>query len=100
MRTIQINGNVAFDTNVLLRKLETQHGDFVSLGRMQRDLTILRDEYGSRGFIFADIKAKPRFDEEPGQLDVVYDIKEGEQYRVGRILVNIDGQQANTRRNR
>ena len=99
VRSIQVQGAEAFEANRLLAKMETRQGDFVNLGRMQRDLTILRDEYGSRGFIFADIEAKPRFDEEPGQLDILYDIKEGQQYRVGRIFVNIDGQQAQTRRN-
>ncbi|MEM8678319.1 MAG: POTRA domain-containing protein [Planctomycetota bacterium] len=99
VRSIQIQGNQQFETDRLLAKMETQEGDFVSLSRMQRDLSVLRDEYGSRGFIFADIEAKPRFDEQPGQLDIVYDITEGQQYRVGRIFVNIDGQQSHTRRN-
>ena len=39
------------------------------------------------------------FLEEGGMLDLVYDIDEGDQYRVGRILVNIDGENPHTRRN-
>ena len=46
----------------------------------------------------ANIKAEPRFLEEPGELDLVYEIDEGDQYRVGRVFVNIEGDHAHTRR--
>jgi outer membrane protein insertion porin family len=66
---------------------------------MNNDLVSLRDSYGSQGYIHADIKAEPRFWEEPGQIDLVYDIAEGEQFRVGKIVVNIEGDNPHTRRN-
>jgi outer membrane protein insertion porin family len=45
------------------------------------------------------VTAEPRFLEEPGQLDLVYKIKEGEAFRVGEINVHIAGEFPHTRRN-
>jgi outer membrane protein insertion porin family len=64
---------------------------------MNMDVSQLRDIYGGQGYIFADIQASPVFQDEPGQLDLVYTVEEGEQYRVGQIIVNIDGEYPHTR---
>jgi outer membrane protein insertion porin family len=74
-------------------------GDYFNLAAMTADLGTLRDLYGSEGYIFADIEADPRFLEEPGQLDLVYNIEEGQQYRVGRIDIKIAGEYPHTRQN-
>ena len=65
---------------------------------MQMDENSLRDAYGSEGHIFADIKASPRFLEEPGQLDLVYQIEEGDMFRVGKINIHVSGESPHTRR--
>ncbi len=78
--------------------LQMKNGEPLHMARMNEDLRELRDLYGSQGFIFADVQADPRFFEEPGELDLVYNISEGEQYRVGEIRVHIDGANPHTRR--
>jgi outer membrane protein insertion porin family len=98
IRDIRIVGNQKFQTRELTEDLELKSGDPFHLAKLHRDENTLRDIYGSQGYIMASIEAEPRFLEEPGQLDLVYQIKEGEQYRVGRVLVNIDGDQSHTRR--
>ena len=65
---------------------------------MQRDATWLMELYGSHGYVFADVKPETVFLEEPGELDIIYHIQEGEQWRVGRIIVNIAGDNPHTRR--
>jgi outer membrane protein insertion porin family len=57
----------------------------------------LRDKYGGVGHVFADVKADPRFLEEPGTLDLVYKIKEGDPYTVGKIDVAIQGEYPHTK---
>ena len=61
-------------------------------------LKLMRDRYGSKGYVFADIKCEPRFGVEPGVIDLVYDIREGDQFRVGNIHVKITGDNPHTRR--
>ena len=64
---------------------------------MKKDVALLKDLYGSQGFIYSAIKADPRFREEPGELDLSYEIQEGEQFRVGKININIAGDPDHTR---
>ena len=91
IRRMSIAGNQVFETQDLSSRLELKEGDFFDLATMNRDVSELRDIYGAQGYIFADVVADPRFLEEPGQLDLVYQITEGKQYRVGDIKVNIGG---------
>lgn len=96
---VRIEGAEQLITEELASKLMLRPGDYYNLGQLQRDLNILRDEYGGRGYILADVQAEPTFHEQPGLLDIIYSIEEGEQYRVGQIHVNIDGGESQTRRN-
>ncbi len=95
---IRVEGNTRFPNQALLALMETRKGEYFNLARLQRDLGELRDHYGSQGYIFADINGEPRFQETPGALDLVFKIDEGQQYRVGKIIVNIDGDNPRTRR--
>ncbi len=99
IRNVSIVGNSTFTEESLAQRLEVQQDAFFDARAMNRDLNSLRDTYGSQGYIHADINADPRFLEEPGIIDLVYDIDEGEQYRVGRVIVNIEGENPRTRRN-
>ena len=64
---------------------------------MTADVATLQDKYGDFGYVFADVKADPRFLEEPGQLDLVYNIKEGDRYRVGKINIVIKSDTPHTK---
>lgn len=98
VRNISVVGNETFDNAGLQQLLELKSGQFFNQGRMERDKNSLLDVYGGQGYIFADVKAEVRFSfDEPGQLDVIYDVTEGEQFRVGRINVHIAGEFPHTR---
>jgi outer membrane protein insertion porin family len=99
IRNVSVVGNKVFETDALAGNLQLKSGNFFDAKKMNIDLMKLRDAYGSQGYIHADIRAEPRFWEEPGQLDLVYDIAEGEQFRVGKVVVNIEGDNPHTRRN-
>lgn len=85
-------------TSVL--KLKPADGEMPEFNsaKMEQDVVNLRDLYGSEGHVFAEVDAEPRFLEEPGLIDLVYKISEGEQYRVGKINVHIDGDYGVTKR--
>ncbi len=96
---VKLIGTEKIHSGNLVPKLTLRKGDYYNLSLLQRDLNMLRDEYGGLGYILADVKAEPTFHEQPGLLDLVYSIDEGQQYRVGDIQVNIDGGESQTRRN-
>jgi len=97
VRNVSVIGNQNFATEALMERLELKSGDYFHLTEMSADVNMLQDIYGGQGYIFADIQADPRFLEEPGQLDLVYNIDEGKPWRVGRINVHIEGDHPHTR---
>ena len=97
IRNVTVAGNDKYTTDSLIGQLELKSSEFFNQAKMNRDVGTLKDAYGSEGYIFADVQADPRFLEEPGQLDLVYKIKEGEPFRVGKIEVKIEGDYPRTR---
>jgi outer membrane protein insertion porin family len=99
VRNVAVVGNAIYGTDDLMQQLQLKSGEYFNQSKMLADETALRDIYGGEGYIFADIQAKPRFLWDSGQLDVVYDITEGEQWRVGRINIHVGGEYSHTRLN-
>lgn len=94
VRNVKFIGNQAFDESQLA-SLITMHPskampDF-NVAVLNEDIGEIRNMYGSQGFVFSDIKMETRFLEEPGQVDLVYKINEGKQYRVGQVNVHYEG---------
>jgi outer membrane protein insertion porin family len=97
VRNVSFIGNTKFKTEFLERDIKLKGGEPFNQSKMDADLNLIRDIYGGRGFVFADIRADPRFLEEPGQLDLVYNVTEGQRYRVGKINIRIRGEHPHTR---
>jgi outer membrane protein insertion porin family len=96
IRNVSVIGNTKFPTESLLEKLKLKNSDYFNQDQMTMDVRSLQDKYGCVGYVFADVKADPRFLEQPGQLDLIYHIKEGSRYRVGKINVAIKGEYPHT----
>ena len=91
IRDVALAGNDIYTSEELFTLLELQTGEDFNAAEMTRDVNSLKDLYGSKGYINAQVEADPLFLEEPGLIDLVYKVDEGEQYRVGRINVQIGG---------
>ena len=102
IRNVSFIGNRAFNSEQLAHMIDLKPGNGVTpefnVSKMNQDVVSLRDLYGSQGFVYSNVEAEPRFLEEPGILDIVYRIDEGEQYRVGQINVHFEGDSSITRR--
>lgn len=97
VRNVTVEGNEKFASRPLLGFLDLKSGEYFNQAKMNKDLNTIVDLYGSQGHVFADVQADPRFLEEPGTLDLVYRVKEGDVFRVGDINVNIAGEFPHTR---
>ncbi|QDV71141.1 Outer membrane protein assembly factor BamA precursor [Rosistilla carotiformis] len=91
VRNVELIGNQFVDTNSLKQRLRLKPGDAFDRGKLQADVTEIRYGLGSVGFIFADVQPRPTVLDEPGQLDLVYRIAEGDQYKCGEIRIHVDG---------
>lgn len=98
VRNISFIGNEIFKTEELTKDLKMKQDEFFDQTTMNTDLANMRDLYGGHGYVMADVQADPRFLEEPGQLDLVFNIKEGDRYRVGNINIQITGDNPHTKR--
>ncbi|QGJ71741.1 Hypothetical protein PBC10988_34480 [Planctomycetales bacterium 10988] len=97
VRDISFVGNEVFSTAELSSELKLKADNGYLQADLEEDLTFIRDHYGSQGYIYADIKPDIRYLDQPGMLDVVYEISEGAQYRVGRINVVVNGDYPHTK---
>ena len=101
IRNVSFIGNEKYSSAELQSVLKLKPKDSMpefNVSKMNLDVRRLQDLYGSEGYVFADVQAEPRFLEEPGMLDLVYNISEGQQYRVGEINVVIEGEYGITQR--
>jgi len=97
VRNVAVEGGSKFATDPLLKFLELKSGEYFNQSESNKDVNTLVDLYGSQGHVFADVQADLRFLDEPGQLDVVYRIKEGDVFSVKEVNVHIAGEFPHTK---
>ena len=100
VRNVSVIGNEKFAAPEIQEKFALKAGEFFDQAKLYKDVNSIRDLYGGHGYISADIEADTRFVEDPthpGEVDLVYDIAEGNQYRIGRVSVRINGDNPHTR---
>jgi outer membrane protein insertion porin family len=97
VRGVRFLGNTKFEGEAMSAATKLQGGQAFEQAKMQADSQWIQDLYGSHGYVFADVRPETVFLEEPGQVDLVYHIQEGQKWRVGRIFVHIGGDNPHTR---
>lgn len=97
IRDVRFLGNTKFEPVALAESAKLKGGQAFEQAKMSTDAQWVKDLYGSHGYVFADVRPETVFLEEPGQVDLLYHIEEGEQFRVGRIIVHIAGDNPHTR---
>ncbi|OYV95842.1 MAG: hypothetical protein B7Z73_01800, partial [Planctomycetia bacterium 21-64-5] len=83
-------------------KLKLKAGDYFDGSKLNKDISALKDKYGMKGYVFAEVQPDQRFSGDPDQLDQIeltYQIAEGRRCVVSRVDVQILGDNPHTRRN-
>jgi len=91
-------GNTVFPSEELARRIKLAQGVFFTELYLRRDLKKLRDTYGELGYIEASVDSRRQFLDPtapppdwakhlgtPALLNVIVEVKESDQFRVGRI---------------
>ncbi len=97
VRSVKFLGNTKFEPVALSEAAKLKGGEPFEQAKMNADAQWIQELYGSKGYVFADVRPEPVFLEEPGEVDLLYHIGEGERFRVGRIIVHIGGDNPHTR---
>ena len=97
IRNVKFMGNTKFEPVAMAEAATLKAGQPFEQTEVRKDAKWLQELYGSNGYVFADVRPETVFLEEPGEVDLIYHIQEGEQFRVGRIFVHIGGDNPHTR---
>jgi outer membrane protein insertion porin family len=97
VRNVQFIGNKKFSSDQFAAGLKLTAGKDFNKQDLDADLAAMGDFFGGRGYIFHEIQPETRFLDEPGQLDLIYRITEGDRWRVDRVNVRIAGDNPHTR---
>lgn len=92
INSVQIVGNRFITEESLRRRLELKAGDMFDGNVLKRDVGEIVYGYGELGFIYADVQPKTVMRDEENTVDLVYQIEEGDRWKIGEIRVNIEGE--------
>lgn len=97
IRNIEFVGNRVISEEQLLKDMKVHKNDFYNQRFVNVDKEKIETQYGELGRIFATVDPHPKTFEEPGIVDLVYAINEDQPYRIGPIIVHINGDHPHTK---
>ncbi len=97
VRRIRTVGNEVLGSDDLTASLKLREGQYFNDLAMKGDVTGIQEQYGSIGYVFAHVRPNIRYLEDEARVDLVYEVDEGDRYRVGDIEVNISGEHPRTK---
>ncbi len=90
---IEVTGNAAIKTEQILALLHLNAGQPADSIRLQRDTENIGRLYRSRGFMTANIKADPQFDDAKQAVRYTIKVVEGDLYKMGELdILGLDNQ--------
>lgn len=87
IKSVRFEGNAVVIEDELRSLIRSSEGLPIDADVLKADRQKLVDRYGSAGYIYAEVTTNHVFDEEDGFVNLTVSIREGEEYRVGRIVV-------------
>ena len=85
VHSVAVRGNTHISTDELVADLHTHAGEIYSREAVRKDIAKLTEQYGDKGYFFVDIVPRTVPVEGRTEVDIVFDIDEGDQAHIGRI---------------
>jgi len=85
IRTISVPGDEIFTEKELLPYVSLKEGESYSQTEMQNSLIKLRDLWGEKGYIYADVYPQVKPDEQTKEIDITFYVERGNKLYAGRI---------------
>jgi outer membrane protein insertion porin family len=90
VRKVEIAGNQYFKSEEIMPLFRLHADEPFNLGKKLQDERLIRDLYGERGFIFADINGQLTYLPDH-KVDILFTVAEGDIYRASDVRVHIEG---------
>lgn len=87
IKSIRCEGNAVFTDDEIAGFMRAALGDPIDADVLKNDRQILLSEYGTLGYIYAEVGTPHVFDEEDGYVHLTVRVLERDQYRIGRITI-------------
>jgi len=87
IESIEFLGVAVFSNAELLEGIQCKIGDTVKRPVIAKDTRSIQQRYGELGYIYVDVRTIRVFSNTPGLVRITFEINEGEQFRVGRVIV-------------
>ncbi len=84
---IEFRGSTVFSHEQLQTMMTSRAGETVRRRQVDQDGAAIRKRYGELGYIYANVQVVQVFSIAPGLVRLSIEIHEGEQIRVGRVVV-------------
>ncbi len=82
---IRLTGVVLFPEQEVLQRLLLTPGSVYNPERLRDDLRAIKQYYGDRGYIHAEVTPDPQWDKATGHVTLMYHVNEDERYYVNRV---------------
>jgi len=80
-------GHGVFSEEELRAMIATAPGEVVKRPTVAEDADTIQDRYGELGYVYARVRPVRVFSNEPQLVRITFEIQEGQQHRVGRVVV-------------
>ena len=97
VREIRYEGNATIASSRLKNESKLNNGDHYSAYPLAKDVRRMLGYYGEKGHFFATVTPVPHFIEQPGIVDLVFEIDEDRPRYVRDINVTFDGDHPHTK---
>ena len=85
--SVVVKGNKLYDTPTVEKTLRLQSGQTFTPTALQKDTDAVRDLYSAKGYIDTRVEPVRRPNVQTGNIDVAYEIAEGEQVYIEKIEI-------------
>ena len=83
--SISFSGDLLYEEAELLETMKLKVGELFRFTFFRKDIETLIDKYGDKGYAFADVNPRPKFDREKKLVHLTYDIEKGEKVYFGEF---------------
>ena len=87
IEAIEFRGNREFTHEELEIMTSSRADETINPRRVDADVSAIRTRYGELGYLYVAVRAIQVFSNTPGLVIITIEIDEGEQFRVGRVVV-------------
>lgn len=87
IRSVALAGVERFSRPLLQKQMRLGPGQYYTADDARLDTEMMRETYGEVGYIETSVRPMVDFADEPGEVDVAFQVEEGRQVRIGQVRI-------------